>query len=169
MQKIKKRRAQAWGLDLMIASVIFIGGLVTFFIFSLNNPTEAEESLISLQREAEVVAQTLLSNGYPNPWNTGDVVTPGILTNNKIDETKLENFLQLTTDDYQKTKALFSITSEFYITFSDTIKIGPEDEITIEEGEGIGSPPSNPSNLIRTSRLTIYREKPVTLYIEIWK
>ena len=160
MHTIKKRRAQAWGLDLMIASVIFIGGLVTFFIFSLNNPTEAEESLISLQREGEVVAQTLLSNGYPNPWDETNVVTPGILKDNKIDETKLGNFRQLATNDYQKTKALFSITSEFYITFSDI------------EVAGIGkshAPPENPANLIKTSRVTIYKEKPVTLYIEIWK
>ena len=39
------KKAQAWGFDMMIASMIFISGIIIFYVYSLNYPKESQETL----------------------------------------------------------------------------------------------------------------------------
>ena len=55
--------------------------------------TEAEENIDALFYEGKIIASSILSEGYPVDWNSENVVTAGILTDNKINETKVERFL----------------------------------------------------------------------------
>ena len=157
------KKAQAWGFDLMIASVIFTGAIVTFFIFSLNTPSESNEIILSLERQGDLVANSLLSEGYPPNWNSQDVAVIGLLTDNKINESKLSSFYDLSISNYQKTKSLFGISSNYLINLSEPI------EINYNVIAGIGETPENPENLLKISRITIYKNKPVTLEIQIWE
>ncbi len=158
-----KKRAQAWGFDLMIASVLFMGGIIFFYIYAFNTPSQGEEKLNSLTYEGNVLADSLISDGSPINWSVDNVGRIGLLSNNKINQTKLDAFYSLSQSDYPKTKALLNTRYNFFINASNPLTAN--NEIII----GIGLPPDNPQNLIKISRFTIYKETPVTLTIEVWE
>ncbi len=157
------KRGQAWGFDLLVASIIFIGGIFVFYIYSLNFPNETEDIINRLTNEGNIVANALLSEGFPSNWNAGNVVTPGITSNNKINQTKLERFYDFSTGDYEKTKSLFNTPYEYYITFSENVTISGN------EISSMGKSPLNQRNLIKISRITIYKDKLITINVQIWE
>lgn len=156
------KKAQAWGFDLIAASIIFVGGIVVFYLYALNSPNQTEETLNSLNYEGDTMANTILSEGYPIDWNEDNVAYPGILSDNKIDQTKLERFYNLSIDDYSKIKALFGVREEFYFYLSENFSINGN------QIEGIGKKPSVTRNLVKITRFIVYNNKPVTFNLEIW-
>ena len=156
------KKAQAWGFDLIAASIIFVGGMVVFYLYALNSPNQTEQTLNSLNYEANTIADIILSEGYPIGWNENNVVSPGILTDKKIDNTKLEKFYNLSLTDYSKIKGLFGSKEEFYFFISENFSIGGN------EVEGIGSRSGASNNLVRVTRVVIYNDKPVSFNLELW-
>jgi len=158
-------RGQAWGFDLMMAAILFTAGIIVFFLYSINYPTEGKETLDKLFYEGNIIADNLLSEGSPDDWDSSNVARIGILNDNKINQTKLERFSDLASADYQKTRVLFNTKYDYFFNLSETIIID-SDPI-----EGIGSSfqNQNPTNLIKITRLTVYNNKPVTLNIYIWE
>ena len=69
-----EKKAQAWGFDLLIAFMIFIGGIIVFYLYSLNFPNETENTINTLTYEGSVVANAVLSSGFPSDWNENNVV-----------------------------------------------------------------------------------------------
>lgn len=157
------KRAQAWGFDLMIAMAIFVAGIIFFYFYAVNMPNETENINNRLAYAGDLIANNLLSEGSPSNWDESNVITIGITSKDKINQTKLERFYNLATTNYQKSKLLFNTQYEYYITFSKNITINGN------EVEGIGSLPINPKNLIRVNRISIYKDKPSTLNINIWE
>ncbi|NCN99132.1 hypothetical protein COU62_00560 [Candidatus Pacearchaeota archaeon CG10_big_fil_rev_8_21_14_0_10_35_219] len=155
-----KKRGQAWGFDLMVASVIFITGIIIFFLYSLNYPTETQENLNALFYQGNRIANDLLSEGYPPGWNTTNVVKIGILSNEEINQTKLEMFNQL---DYTNTKYLFNTRYDYFINFSEPIIID-ENEIQF-----IGLRSAETQSIIKVSRIVAYKNKSTVLNIHIWE
>jgi len=152
----------------MVALIIFSIGIVLFYVYSLNAPGEAQESMERLFYDGKIIANTLLSEGYPLDWNTylDSVQKTGILTDGKIDEDKLEKFYGLTQDNegYKKTKRLFDTTYEYYFLL-DTNMI-----IDRESVEGIGrSDYENAKNLVKVTRYTVYQNKPMAIYVYAWE
>lgn len=158
----KNKHAQAWGIDLMIASVIFTVAIVFFYFYTLNQPGEAQETIDALYYDGKIIADSILSEGYPKDWNLTNVVTTGILTNNKINETKLERFYNLSNSTYAKTKTLFNTKYNYYFFLNENMII---DGTTIQ---GIGKEPLNDKNLIKITRFTVYKDKPMTAYLYVW-
>ena len=68
---------------------------------------------------------------------------------------------------YAKSKSIFNTKYDYFFNFSVPIKI---DGNEIPEG-GIGKPFNNEEtqNLIKITRLTIYKNKPETLNLYIWE
>ena len=157
------KRGQAWGFDLIVASMLFVSGIVVFYMYSLNSPEEATTSFGSLSSEGKIIADSLLSEGYPSNWNVTSVTRIGLLTNDKINESKLNEFYNLSTSNYYLTKSLFKTKYEYYVSFSPNIQIGNQSI------DYIGYKPSSSKNLIRISRFTIYRNQPLTINIYIWE
>ena len=165
---LKRKKSQAWGADLMVAFVIFSIGIFVFFLYSINAPTEAEENIDALFYEGKIIASSILSEGYPADWNSENVVTAGILTDNKINETKVERFYNLAQADYAKTKRIFNTKYDYYF-FLDRNMVISSGEI-----EGIGKPGTvkeniNALNLVKVTKLTIYENKPTSAYLYIWE
>ena len=154
---------QAWGFDAMMASIIFIAGIIVFYLYSLNLADQTDETLNKMLYDGNVIAESFLSEGAPDNWDSTNVQKIGLQTNNKINDTKLEIFYQLSIIDYQKTKLLLNTNYNYYVFFQENITI---DEAQIE---GIGSIPTNPKNLIKITRVTIYKDKPTTISIDIWE
>jgi hypothetical protein len=156
------RKAQAWGFDLMVASAIFVVAIATFYLFSMNNSHETEDNLQSLQYDGNNIADNLISQGYPENWTQADFTRIGILSNGRIDENKMLNFKELSETNYERTKSALDSANNYYITFSENITINGTDI------EFIGLKETNPKNLIKTTRLTVYKERPIAVYINVW-
>lgn len=158
-----KRTAQAWGFDIIVATGIFIVGITIFFLYSVNYPTGEQEKVDDLLYEGNVVADDLLSTGNPENWTTLTVSKIGILNNNNIiDQNKLNEFYSLSSTSYSRTKAIFGIKYNYFINFSSPI------EILSSNISGIGLLPANENNNIKISRISIYKNKPVTIEVQVW-
>ncbi|MDP3026961.1 MAG: hypothetical protein Q8N63_04585 [Nanoarchaeota archaeon] len=169
---MKSKTAQGWGMDLIIAVSIFTIGLVAFYIYSLNSPGEAKENLESLSYDGRILANTILSEGSPTGWDKTSVAKIGILTNNKINETKLQYFYELTNTSagYNNTKQKFDINYDYYFYLNESMNINGNPV------PGIGKPgfdrediPEDVKNLVKITRYTIYKNKPMTAYFYIWE
>ena len=155
------KNAQGWGFDILIASMLFLLAIILFYFYTLNNSPESEETYQALSYDGDIIADVLLSPGYPENWDSSNVITPGILTGNKINDTKLENFYNLAQTNYEKSKSLFNTRYNYYVNLSVPIIINTQID-------GIGNKPVEPKNLIKTTRFTIYNNTLVSLNVYIW-
>lgn len=159
---MSRKKAQAWGFDLMIASVIFSAAMLTFYLFAINNTDDSGEIIEKLSYDGDTIADAILSEGYPENWNPGNVIRIGLLSEGKINESKLENFYSLVQTDYNRTRILFNTQNNYYLNLSEPMNLlgGPIGFI--------GQKNENPKNLIRTTRIIIYKDRPIALYINVW-
>jgi hypothetical protein len=162
-------KAQAWGMDIIIAIMIFSVGILLFLIYTVNNSTESKEALDELSYDGENIFENIFTEGSPNDWNNVNVVRIGIMDDDKINETKLDRFYNLALSDYSRTKSIFNTRFDYYFYFNNI-------SISIGEINGIGKPGTNISdiqdnakNLIRITRFTSFKEKPVTVFLYIWE
>jgi hypothetical protein len=163
----KNKYGQAWGVDLMVAMIIFSVGIIVFLIYSVNYSRDMKENYEVLAYEGKIVSDSILSEGYPVEWNSENVVRIGILSENKIDQNKLDEFYNLAQMNYTLTKRLLNTRHNYYFLVEGNITVNSE------EVEGFGEPGINSNNisaknLVRISRATIYKNKPVTIYVYIW-
>lgn len=164
---IKQEKAQAWGIDLMIAVVIFSVGISVFYIYSLNSENQ-ENIAKKLNYDGEMIIESLFSSGFPQNWNSGNVVKIGIVDNGKINQTKLELFYLLAKENYPRTKILFNTKYDYLFFLSANLTISGQ------EVEAIGKPGADKDNvqsenLIKITRFTINENKPVTAYLYVWE
>ena len=157
------KKGQAWGFDLSIAGAIFIAGMVTFYFFAVNTPSNGETNIDQLAYEGKVVADSLLSEGSPSNWNITTVYKIGILTEGKINDTKLSSFYAASQTQYQATKPLLGTKFDYFINFSEPIIIN-----SAAVG-GIGHEPVNTDNVLKISRFAVYNNKPISVEVLVWK
>ena len=163
MYKRKNKSAQAWGMDLIIGFTIFSLGITSFYLYSLNTPSEAKEAIESLSYDGKIISDNILSNGYPDDWNDTNVISIGILSDNKINNTKLREFYDLADSEYDRTKRLFNTVYDYWFFLN-------ENMTTINaDVDGIGLKPSNPKNLIKITRFTVYEDKPMSAYLYVFE
>jgi len=160
---INSKKAQSWGFDIMIAVMIFSVGLVFFYFFSTNSSQDTEEVLENLNYEGNNIADSLLSSGFPEDWNNFDVIRIGITDGNSVNETKLQRFYELASSNYSRTKSIFNINSNYYISMSENMTISNQSV------QYIGNYNSNPENIIKLTRIVSYNKKPIALYVQVWK
>jgi len=159
---MKSKKAQAWGFDIITAMGIFIFGLTIFFLYTINYPNNEEEKLDELLYEGNIVADSLLSTGFPENWTISSVSRIGLLTNSSIDQNKLEQFYTISSTEYQRTISMFGIKYNYFVNFSDSITISGQPI------SGIGLFSQSPQNNIKISRISIYEGKPVTVEVYVW-
>lgn len=157
------KKAQAWGFDIIIATGIFIFGIIAFFLYTVNYPTGEQDKLDDLLYEGNIIADNLLSEGYPENWTTSTVSKIGLLNDRIISQEKLEYFNQLSTTEYGRTKIILGTKYNYFINFSSPIQISGSNI------EGIGLAPYNTKNSIKVSRVSIYQNKPVSIEVQVWE
>ena len=165
-----KKKAQIWGLDILVGMTLFLIGIIVFFVYSLNQPGEAQDNFELLFHDGKIIADNLMSPGYPLNWNSSNVITLGISSDDKINETKLERLYEIiyTENNYSLTKNIFNTQYEYYFFLEQNMTIN-----SVEIG-GIGKPGAtkdniDAKNLIKITRFTIYQNKTTSLYIYIWE
>jgi hypothetical protein len=159
---MKKKRAQAWGFDLIIGLSIFLTGMLLFFLYSLNFTSNNGGEFESLKREGKIIGDSLMGEGFPEHWDENTVINIGILSNGIVNDTKLLEFHNLAGSDYQRTKQLFAVKNEYYIYFENPVTIG-SDTFT-----GIGLPPSGQNNLVKIVRVAVHDAMIKNINIEVW-
>jgi len=158
--KINKK-SQAWGIDLVFAFIIFSVGIMIFFVYSINQTGEAKEKFDSLTVDGDFILNNILSEGYPIDWNSSNVIIIGIISDGKINNTKLERFYNLSLNNYTTTISKFRTRYNYYFSF---------DNMSISSGaiNGIGKSDVNTSNnVIRITRYSIYNNKPTVVKLDI--
>ena len=160
---VSSKRSQAWGIDLIVALTVFAVIMVTFFIYAINYSHEGIDKLQELRQEGKVISDSLLSEGSPANWNLSDVSKPGLTSSGMINDTKLEEIYDLNNTSYQGLKDLLSTQYDFYFFLSENMIISGKNV------EGIGKNYTNPKDLIKITRFTVYKDKPVTLTLYVWE
>jgi len=165
---MKLKKGQAWGTDLTMGFLIFSMGIFIFFIYAINYTSESKENFEIMFYEGENIAQSILSEGSPENWNEANVIQIGILSDEKINETKLELFYNFTQTNYSQTKTIFDSSYDYYFFLDNNFTINSVEVDGIGK-PGVNSESINATNLIKITKLTIYKEKPVTAYLYIWQ
>ncbi len=154
----------------MAGLALFLVGIMVFFIYSLNQPSQAKENLEILSYDAKIVADSLLSKGYPEDWSTNNVEVLGLTTDNKINQTKLENIYSMIyiQNNYTKTKNLLNTQYDYYFFLDQNMTISSTSI------EGIGKPGTtrqnvNARDLVRITRFIVYQNKTTPLYLYLWQ
>ncbi len=145
----KNKKAQAWGLDLVIASVIFLIGIIILYVYAINYSSQTKNSLDEMLYDGNLASGLILSE---NDF--------GILSNGKVNQTKLDDFYN---SDYQTKKNQIGLKYDFYFVMDDL-------EVNGNPLNYIGkSNISEIENLIQVTRLTIYKNKPIKFDIFVWR
>lgn len=148
MKKLNKK-AQVWSLDAMVAILIFFLGVSILFFYAINFNDQVSSSLNDLFNQGNVAADLLLTDGET-----------GILTNNKINQTRLDDFNLTNYDDNRRE---LGIKNNFYFLI-------PNLEANGEAVSFIGKMNQTPSNnLIKIERIVVYKNKPSQFELNIWK
>lgn len=143
------RKAQAWGIDLIVAIIIFIAILIILSAYVSNSTKNSSYQIQELFEEGRTASDILLGDFYP-----------GVISGKKINQTKIE---ELNTTDYDQIKKDLSLKNDFYLTFEGLNYQG-------EPMTHIGRINSSSSNsLIKITRISSYENKPIKFEIYIWK
>lgn len=146
---IKNSKAQTWSLDLVIASTIFMMGIIILYVYAINYSSQTRDQLDELFYEGNLVSKLILSEKEF-----------GILSEGKVNQTKLEN---LYNTDYQTIKGILGLTNDFYFKMEELEINGSSiDYVGKINNIEVGS-------LIQTTRLTIYKNSPTKFQLFIWQ
>jgi len=149
LNSVRNKRAQVWGLDLVVASIIFLVGIILLYVYAINYYPQARGQLDELYYDGDLASQLILSE------ENFSIVSDG-----KINQTKLNNFYNI---NYDTKKSLLGVTNNFYF---------------IVEGLEVEGNPVNYvgkindteiESLVGVTRLTIYKNKPIKFQIFIWR
>jgi len=145
----KNQKAQAWSLDLVIASIIFLSGIIALYVYAINYTSQTKDQLNELFYQGELASKLILSE-------TGF----GIVRKGKINQSKLDEFESY---DYSTKKSLLGVIDEFYFTLpnlmiNDTsvLYVGKMNDTEIE-------------SLVQVTRIAIYKNQPVKFQIFMWR
>lgn len=185
-RKTKKtsKKSQVWTIEFIISFLIFTAAVVLSVKSIFNIYTN--ENLRDIQRESEFVSQYLLSEGYPSDWDSGSLIRVGLTTNNRLNDSKLNNLYNL---DYNMARDALGLRSNFFIYFSNSSGVFPlfnHINTNISESDGCGygyhgvMTPYNLTceididsikytDMIKISRITNYNGSIVQLNILIWR
>ena len=141
------KRGQAWSLDLIVASVIFSLSLVLVYVYAINNSSDANMELEEMFYEGNIVSDLILSEEEC-----------GILSDGKINQTKLEEF----NSSYYYRKEQLNAKRNFYFVVPN-LKING---ISVSYGGLMND--TEIDYLVMVERITIYNNLPVKFNLYVW-
>jgi len=141
------KKGQGWSLDLTIAIVLFIAGVIILYFYAINYSSHNQGDLEEMLYEGSVASELILNEDES-----------GILTGNKVNQSKLDDF----NANYASRKTAMGVTRNFYFNMSGL-------EISGNPVSYVGAYDSSPDSSVKVSRITIYKNKPVRFDLFIWK
>ena len=164
-------KAQVFCFDMIVAVLIFGAAILVYYKTTTNFSDQDEALLDDLLIDAKSISGSLMSQGYPYNWIEDNVVRIGITSDNRINETKLEQFSRI---PYNNSRKLFGTAHDYYVYFRDrNNNIIPFNESL----EGIGKPGvnstniqtvENPKKLVKVTRLIIRESDIKKMVVYLW-
>jgi len=129
--------------------------------------------------DAKGIAGSILTAGYPFNWTNETVQRIGIMQDERIiDPVKLGRFANMTktSDDYDQTRVLFNLRSDYVVYFTDR----DENPITLGIVDRIGDPTMpflagvpdftliEEKNLLALTRVLIFNKTSVKMVVYTW-
>ncbi|MFA4953669.1 MAG: hypothetical protein WC584_05585 [Candidatus Pacearchaeota archaeon] len=141
------KQGQVWSLDVIVGITIFMAAMVILFFYAMNYTNQSEINMEDLSYQGNIASEFILSEQH------------GILTSNKINQTKLDSFYY---SDYGAKKSELGVKDNFYFTLTDLEINGTFVDYVGKMNE------TDVKNVIQVTRFTIYKNKPVQFNIFIW-
>lgn len=118
-QSVKKRRnrrkAQVWISDYTLSFLLFTLA-VLICVKIIINSFSINTTFSELKSDAAKISETLLSEGYPPEWSIDEVIRPGILSNKRINASKVYNAMSM---EYSSLKPKLQTKYDFLVIFKD--------------------------------------------------
>jgi len=132
----KLLKSQLWYFDFILGLTIFTLILLVSYRYIGNSYVISGKDVNSVMSESNKLSETLMTSGLPTNWTQDNVVSIGIVTDNVLNITKLDQFKNMTNSDYTNVKNMFGLRSEFIVFFHD--KDGNLLNVTDQEYIGSG-------------------------------
>lgn len=159
--KFRFRKAQVWYTDFMVGVLIFVIALIIYFEYVNNLSKEEESRLEEMVMDAKILSNSLMSEGHPKDWDQSSVKIIGILSDSRINQTKIEEFYDM---NYTETKYKFGIDYEYLFYLED--KEG--NKIKVEDKEFAGLETNSSIKVAKLNRITIYNNSLIKAVVQIW-
>ncbi len=151
----------------MIAVLIFLGAIFIFYKYSINLSNIDQNDVGNIVADAKVISSYLVSEGYPTDWTVSNVTVIGLMEKNqKLSATKLAQFSQLATTDYEETRDLFSTRHDYFVFIEN--KDGEKQAINGVNWIGKNYSIDNPANLVKVYRFVYYNSTILRLGLYVW-
>ena len=142
--------------------MIFTVAILIYFQFSTSFSFESENHLDLVLRDGKIVSSSLITRGYPGNWTSENVTKIGITNGDyRLNVSKLHEFKNI---DYNESKRIFSINSEYFVYFS---KNGAKQ--TIDGIEDIGVNGTDYETLVAISRVVFWNGSFYEMRIHTWQ
>ena len=149
LTKIKNKKAQAWSLDVVIAIVIFMSGVIILYFYAINYFNQGAQQLDDLLYQGNTAAELLLGDDEL-----------GLVSNGKINQDKLNDFYA---SDYKLKKMRLGVKDDFYFILQNLEVNG-----TLVGYAGLMNSTAV-KNSIKVSRFSVYKNKPIKFQIYVWR
>ncbi len=176
---ISTRKAQTWYLDLIIALVIFSAALIIYLrVYGDLNDIQ-DERLDELTYDANVIADSLLSPGYPADWTQIDVERIGLLTDGSLD---LNKHAMFNNTDLSTGRFIFGTRFDYLVYFKDkeshvlyldTCAVGSSEVVVTNYTEffcnNVSTSTISSDHLVKTERLVPYNGDFISMVVLLWE
>ncbi len=161
--KIRKR-AQAWLLDFLIATVI---ASTAFALVFLSFPFSGEDSeAVRLQRSLGMLSSSVISEGQPENWNRNNFLIPGILSDGALDPSKFIELSHLS--DFQLRESLGIYPDVFYCIFLKKHEVIIIDNILFIGSENCFQDEMHTDSLVET-RIVSNGTELISVVFKVWR
>ncbi|MBS3085589.1 hypothetical protein J4225_02790 [Candidatus Pacearchaeota archaeon] len=147
--KIRSKKAQAWSLDVVVAIVIFMAGVIILYVYAINYVNQGGQQLDDLLYQGNTAAELLLGDDEL-----------GLVSNGKINQDKLNDFYA---SDYKLKKMRLGVKDDFYFILQNLEVNG-----TLVGYAGLMNSTAV-KNSIKVSRFSVYKNKPIKFQIYVWR
>jgi hypothetical protein len=113
--EMRSNKSQMWFTDFVIGLVIFSLAIISYYTYTTNITKQDLIVMEDIISDSKVVSASLMSSGYPQNWESNNVVRIGITNdNNEINNVQFNEFIEL---DYNTTKRLFGSVYDYFLYF----------------------------------------------------
>ena len=138
---INRKKGQAWSIDLVVASVVFIIAVIILYVYAVNYTSQSRDKLEELFYEGNLASELILSED-----------SFGIMSNSQVNQTKLAEY-----SNYQLKKDAMGLRRNFYFNIQNNpLNYGLTNSSPVE-------------NLIQITRITIGNNKLIKFQLYVWE
>jgi hypothetical protein len=152
-------RAQTWYLEFIVAIVI-VAVMGTIFLQTLLNQHQGS-SIANLHTRAVRVSESLMTPGYPLNWTQDDVRTIGVVQQWHVNESKMENFYNLTSGQI---RVALNLQHHYHIGLYNR-----STPIRFDDKDFVGEVIPDARKVASVKRFVVYNQTIMQLQVTLWQ